>query len=438
MEQILGYALGNVDPELAEDITVKFPETHLPGWSAREVGASTDSVVAAALHASEQPWTTLLVTPWLDYGGTTSLSNALITIKKKWPNLRIAVLLGSPHPDYKDLVVKLSAYRIWNILISEDFQYEDLTSLVTEDWPWERISWFLESSTKDDPPPHYTLPGHVSTQTVTTDTMLSTSIAVVSGKGNVGKTSIVANLLLASASMTSIAIDADIHKSSLHLYFMDPDKPLPTNMHQLVSVLSSQTAVVGSGDFDYLTPKDKQEIRQYIADAIQVAPGARLVPGPSRHQPTMNNLPPGVMAELIKQAKSMARVVWVDLPADSYNDSWVEAIRSVDKVLLVTSPDRLTVIESLTVLNRLDTLKVPRNSVYLIVNRVAKGGLNPDEISHVHLKLPLLASIREDPMQWNRSMEGKKLLAQGNKGQVKFWTGLVSSIVTQKSQTKDK
>ncbi|MCY0865271.1 MAG: chromosome partitioning protein ParA, partial [Sulfobacillus sp.] len=137
MSQILGYALGPIDPELHRDLTEKFPARYLSDWAVREAGVTTDALVANGLHTDHQPWTVLLVTPYLQ--GHVSLSQALILLREKWPALRIAVLVGEDHEAIRPFIAKLAAYQIYNVLVADHFQYNDLVDLITQDWPWERI-----------------------------------------------------------------------------------------------------------------------------------------------------------------------------------------------------------------------------------------------------------------------------------------------------------
>lgn len=426
MESILGYALGDIPADLAQDLTITLPEMYLPGWSAREVATSTDGLLAAAGREDRCPWTTLLVTSWLD--GGTSLAKTLETLRNKWPHLRIAVLLGADVPEYRPLVARLAAYRIWNILISDEFQFDDLVSLVTTDWPWEQIQPFLDSPDTMSAPRQATLPSRVEDhRRAPEDPKPSLSVAVVSAKGGAGKTGIIANALWASQNQSRIAIDLDVRKASLPLYFRSADNPYDVHLHQLLTLLSRPAGAGWAEDDrrDRLTPQDKEEIRAYVHRAVEVAPGARLVLGPNREQVMEPVVPPGLAAELIRQAKRTAQTVWVDLPAAIHNPIWEEAVRTVDHVLVVTTPDPLAVLETIALFQHLDRLRVPRSAIRLIVNRAGHGGLPAVEIATVHVHHPLLLAIPDQTKLWDTAFLDHRPVAHR---QPKVWKQLVRAF----------
>ena len=423
MEFLLGYALGDIAPELVQDLTVTLPDIHLPGWSAREAATSTDGLLAVAASHAACPWTTLLVTPWL--GGGTSLEQALVTLKLQWPTLRIAVLFGADTPEYRPLLTTLAAYRIWNCLIADEFDFADLVHLVTDDWPWDAIQPFLGRPEGMAVPVPAALPQRVVVEpTGAKDAVPAVAVAVVSAQGRSGKTSWIANALWATASWGSMAIDLDVEKPALPLYFRAANDPYPVHLQQLLTGLSKAAAPGGDGAWrDRLTPQDKQEIRAYLQRAVAVTPGARLVPGPLRQHTMTPRVPPGLATAMIREAKRMARVVWVDLPGRPTDPVWEEAIRTVDQVVVVTPPETVAVLETLALFERLDRLRVPRSAVRLVVNRVGPGGLPPHEIATVHLQHPLLAAIPDQPKRWEAAVRTHRPLAAQHR---RFWARLVA------------
>lgn len=426
MEFILGYALGDVPPQLKQDLTVTLPDVHLPGWSAREAATTTDRLLAVAEHQTASPWTTLLVTPWLT--GGTSLEKTLITLKLKWPQLRIAVLFGAPAPEYQPLLTTLAAYQIWNCLIAEEFQYTDLVHLVSTDWTWEAVEPFLARPEGMTAPPQATMPDRVALQrSEPTEPVPAVSIAVVSAQGRSGKTGFIANALWATAEWGSLGLDLDVEKPALPLYFREPNDPYPIHLQQLLAGLS-KSMVAGDEDaiVDRLTPQDKQEIREYLHRAVEVAKGAKLVPGPMRRHSMVPHLPTGLVGEMIRQAKLMARVVWVDLPSRSMDPIWEEAIRTVDQVVVITTPESVAVLETLALMERLERLRVPRSAIRLVVNRVGSGVLSPQEIASVHLKHPLLAAILDQPKLWEAAVRAHRPIAATQR---RLWHNLVAAFL---------
>ena len=422
MESILGYALGDIAPELVQDLTVTLPDVHLPGWSAREAATSTDGLLAAGDAHTACPWTTLLVTPWL--GGGTSLEQTLVTLKLKWPTLRIAVLFGADAPEYRPLLTTLAAYRIWNCLIAEEFQFADLVHLVTEDWPWDALQPFLERPEGMAVPVPAALPQRVVVDTTTSrDLLPAIAVAVVSAQGRSGKTGFIANALWTTASWGSVALDLDIEKPALALYYRAASDPYPVHLQQLLAGVSN--APVPGGEEAWkgrLTPQDRQEIRAYLQQAVVVTPGARLVPGPLRQHMMSPRVPAGLASAMIREAKRLARVVWVDLPARPQDPVWEEAIRTVDQVVVLTTPETVAVLETLMLFERLDRLRVPRSAIRLIVNRVGPGGLSPHEIASVHLQHPLWAAIPDQPKRWETAMRTHRPLAAQQR---RFWARVV-------------
>ncbi len=422
MESILGYALGDVSPELVQDITVTLPEGYLPGWSAREAGTTTEGLLARAEHETTCPWTTLLVTPWLT--GATSLESMLVTLKLRWPGLRIAVLFGAQAAEYRPLVTTLSAYQIWNCLIADEFQYQDLVHLVTDDWTWDDVQAFLAPPSGMTAPPQATMPNRVLLQrSEPTDPLPALTVAVVSAQGQSGKTGFIANALWSTARWGSVALDFDIEKPALPLYFRAANNPYPVHLQQLLTGLSPATAQDTEGE--RLSPQDKQEIREYLHRAIEVTAGARLVPGPMRRHTMVPHLPPGLVTECLRQAQSMARVVWVDVPSTPSDPIWEETIRNVDRLVVLTTPDPLAVLETLDLFERLDRLRIARASIHLVVNRVGRGRLNPQEIAEVHLHHPLLAILADQPKLWQAAWQMHRPLAAT---QGRIWEPIVAAF----------
>ena len=425
MESILGYALGDVSPELLQDITVTLPDVYLPGWSAREAGTTTEGLLARAEHETTCPWTTLLVTPWLT--GAASLESMLVTLKLRWPALRIAVLFGAHASEYQPLITTLSAYQIWNCLIADEFQYRDLIHLVTDDWTWEDVQSFLALPAGLTAPPQATMPSRVLIQrSEPIESLPAVSVAVVSAQGRSGKTGFIANAIWSTARWGSVAMDFDVEKPALPLYFRAANNPYPVHLQQLLTGLTPTSAKDTDGNrLDRLSPQDKQEIREYLHQAIEVTPGARLVPGPMRRHTMVPHLPPGLVTECLRQAKLMARVVWVDVPSTPADPIWEEAVRSVDRLVILTTPEPLAVLETLVLFERLDRLRVPRSVIHLVVNRAGRGGLNPQEIAEVHLNHPLLATIPDQPKLWQAAWQVHRPMADTHK---RIWEPIATAF----------
>ncbi|AEJ40817.1 hypothetical protein TPY_2657 [Sulfobacillus acidophilus TPY] len=421
MSAILGYALGPIDPPLYQQITETFPAQYLSDWGIREAGATTDAVVANGLQTDVQPWTTLLVTPYLT--GQISLSEALTLLKDRWPMLRIAVLAGEDHEALRPFIAKLAAYQIYNILVADNFTFNDLTSLVTTDWPWERIKPFLTVSPADDPPQLTTLPPRIHDHHQ--PYQASQAIALISGKGGVGKTGLVANLAWASAPWGGFAIDADLTKPSLAWYFRDPGTAWSPDLRELVGRIPELQEWHDSDMEWRVTPRHKQLIRDFLTQCPTITNGVQVMVGWSRTQPVLSMLPPALIAEMIRQAKLLKPIVWVDLPADVYQPFWVDVLRAVDKIVLVTSPDAMTVYETMDVLKKLDVLQIPRSLVTVWVNFGGRGELTPTDIVRRYLHVPLAGTTAYDAKMWHTALTRHQLPAQQHP---KIWQNAVRQL----------
>ena len=425
MEWILGHALGDVSPELAQQITGALVQDHLPGWSAKEAATTTEGLAAIADYQTTCPWTTLLVTPWL--AGATPLDQVLIHLKLKWPDLRIAVLFGAPAPEYRSLLTTLAAYQIYNCLIADEFQYDDLVQLVTADWRWQNVQPYLGTPDGIGPPLPDTMPRQVALRR--TDPAVSgpsTVIAVISAQGRSGKTGFIANALWATADQGSLALDLDMDKPALPVYFREANRPYAIHLQQLLTSLAPTPTVDESTMGERLTPQDKQEIREYLHRAVEIRTGARLVPGPLRSHTMLAQVPPGLVTEMIRQARHLARIIWLDLPAQPTHPLWEEALQNVDQVVVITTPESVAVLETLTLWEKLDHLRIPRAARRLVVNRVRKGGVPPQEIAAVHLQHPLWAVIPDQPKRWETAFQAHQPVAAH---QEKWWHHLIAEIL---------
>lgn len=390
MAYVCGFALGDVPAALADDLMITLPQSHLPGWSVRGVAETTDRLLDLTKHYEQAPWTTLCVTPWLS--GGTSLEKTLVALKRAWPSLRIAIIFGDETPQYQKMISTLAQWQIFNCLVGS-FEYEDVVSLITTDYAWEDIQKYLVMPGELGAPPEDTLPRRVSSSTVVESTYIgpSQTVAVVSAQGRSGKTGMVASLLWASAGEGSMALDLDIGKPALPLYFRAADDPYPLQLQHLLAGLSPQT--------EQLTPQDKHEIREYLGQAVEVTPGARLAPGPLRHHAMTPAVPGKVASAMIAEAKKMARWIWVDTPVPQ-DALWEDIVRTVDRVIVVSPTDTVGILETLALYERLARLRVPPQAISLVVNPMSKGGRPPEEVARVHLHQTTWATCQDYTRRW--------------------------------------
>jgi len=251
-------------------------------------------------------------------------------------------------------------------------------------------------------------------------------IAVVSGKGGVGKTSFAANCLVAASGWGAIGLDADFVKPTLHLAFRAPDEAAQTELGQLLSALEIRHRESGDWMAGAWTDADRAAIRQWLQQAELVAQGVRLASGPSRASPVPVMAPPGLVTELAEASKRLARLTLIDTPGSTNEDSWVEAVQVADWIVLITTPDYPSILESVDVLRKLDYLRVPRSRVWLVINQRGRAGYATPEITQTHLPLPLLAEIPADPAKWHRAWRLHQPPALKDRA---FWNAIVQRMI---------
>ncbi len=226
------------------------------------------------------------------------------------------------------------------------------------------------------------------------------TVAVISGKGGVGKTSFVSNCLVAAAPWGAVGIDADFVKPTLHLAFQAADAPLPHELDQLLVALESGSRQRATEPW---SPRDQQTLRDWVRQADLITDGVRLVPGLSRTRDVLPAVPPGVVTALAEAAQKVARLTLIDTPGSTMEPSWVEAVQAADWLVLVTTPDYAAVLESIDVLRKLDYLHIPRSRVWLVISQRGRSGYSTAEIVETQLPLPLLAVIPDNPPLWHQA-----------------------------------
>lgn len=416
----LAVALGTLPDELTRFLSHAFPREQLAGWRVVQAGATADDLLATAV-AEGAGWTTLMVT--IGLVGTVSLAQVLGEIHRTHPRLRIAVVAGEDSPEVRRLIDECARENLRNIYVSATLDLPDLTSLVTEDWGPERTAAY-RTPLGSPQPISFRLAGQapVSTPAADPEVAAAQTVAVISGKGSVGKTSFVANCLLAASAWGAVGIDADYVKPSLHLAFQSADQPLGHELDQLLVALHGDTRTDAGEEW---TPHDRQIIREWVRQSDAVAEGVRIVPGPSRARDVMPAVPPGLVTALAESAQKTARLTLIDTPGSTMEASWVEAVLAADWIVLVTTPSYSSVLESIDVLRKLDYLHIPRNRLWLVINQRGKAGYNTTEITQTHLKLPVLATIPDQPDRWHHAWRMHHPLATKDR---KFWTQIVQRM----------
>lgn len=262
----------------------------------------------------------------------------------------------------------------------------------------------------------------VSGPPVDPEVVAAQTIAVVSGKGGVGKTSFVANCLVAASAWGAAGIDADYVKPSLHLAFRSAEAAGEHDLDQLMAAITAPT--------DPLHPdwsvRDRQTLREWVRLAWTVQDGVRVVSGPSRTRDVLPVVPAGLVAALAEASQKTARLTLIDTPGSTMETSWVEAVEVADWIVLVTTPDYASVLEATDVLRKLDYLHIPRRRVWLVINKRGRTGYTTAEITQTHLKdLPLLAVLPDQPGRFHQAWRMHRPLAVTDR---KTWADIVRKM----------
>jgi MinD-like ATPase involved in chromosome partitioning or flagellar assembly len=413
----LALALGPVSPVLREALLTHLPPMLPAGWTVEVVGDTTEELLNRA--AEDPGWTAILVTPVL--AGTPPLPNALAAIMTRWPDLRVA-LYGPDDPHVRALVRSLAAYGLTNVLFdTTQPTLQDLVRLVTTNYDRGVVQDILAAAVDEGPvraaepmglgpvvAPSPTAPGRVRP-------IRDKIIAVISGKGGAGKTSLVANLLAIGAGGDAVAaLDADWGKPALWTHFFPYNAP-PTyaDFSQLADMMEREhhrELTLGSLA---VTAKDREACRQWVDLCVShpVHDGI-LLPGPSRETPLAIPPLPGLYTEVLRQVRERATVTFVDTPLPAGSGAWVELVQQADRLVLVLTPEMEQVLEATAVLARLERHSIPRNRVVVVVNRRAKWGIPTEGIqASVGTDLPIVAQIADQPRVWEQHRQRHRPLA---------------------------
>lgn len=431
--KVLAVALGIVPEPFRQSMFQLLPP-QLSNWEVRDIGDTTDDVIAAVRAAGPNlDWTTLLVTPHL--GGGYPLDWTLAGCLRAFPELRLAIF-ARQNPETVTLVQKLAAHGFTNILLDHPSPtVVDFVRLVTQTSPRDTLTPFL-GETPPVPiaapdllepagtpsPAHRPIVVTRHTHSVREVPVRTRVVAVVGGKGSVGKTSICANLATAAARIgyTATALDLDWAKPALTLRFQPATVPLSADPRGLLTTINANHLTDRRLPTDrfLLSVADHEDTRHFVdlCFGAPTAAGPVLIPGPSRDNDLAADPPDGLLTALIDAAAAKSTVVFVDtgLPSDP---EWVSVVARADRIILVVAPEYEHVLEAVDVLHRLDHLAVDRRKVGVLINRRARWGISTDDIMNTHLKfperprLPHWGTVPWDPQAWEHSVSQHRPLA---------------------------
>ncbi len=214
-------------------------------------------------------------------------------------------------------------------------------------------------------------------------------IAVASGKGGVGRTTLVANLGLALAKMgkETIIIDA---------CFTTPDLALLFKLEKAIYTIND--AIVGETVFDnvlYTGPM-----------GVKIAPAAVTLQQIKRTRPEQ-------LPEIMKNLAVKADFVLIDTSGGLRRET-VAALRSSSETLLVTTPDMVAVSDCMK--TRLVAEFLGSRPIGFVLNRVRgeEFELDKDEIKEI-MNVPLLGTVPEDDAVMKALKEGVPLMVSSPK-----------------------
>lgn len=214
-------------------------------------------------------------------------------------------------------------------------------------------------------------------------------IGVVSGKGGVGKSTIVSNLLygLSELGQDVIGIDSNLTTPHLGLHF---------GLHLAPKTLH-----------DVLRDEEK------ISNVMYPHPyGFKIIPA-SMNVSALRDVNPEKLSNVVSSLEGRTDIVLLDC-APGLGREAVSGIQAANEILLVTNPDLPSVADALKTLKLSESLN--KKVIGVVVNRVRKKSheLSREDIESM-LEVPVLAEIPEDE-KVPESIAAKKPIVDYNPG----------------------
>jgi len=360
----------------------------------RQVSMLDDLVTAL----KEEKPDTALVSRYLP--GSGDILSALPAIRRAAPNCRIALLLGEPDEEGRTLVQAGAQYGIFNVVSGQDLDLDSMKAALAEDRTWSDIADLMPEGfeiaprqrVQPGPSTIAELPPEAAPSVVTRYAKI---VAVVSGRGNVGKTTVAANLLAAAREGGVIGVDLDFTKPDLLLQFV-PEDAQRADLRELLNTLNIAPPKLGEPPVA-LDRRDMQILQEWVDKLPEVMKGVVVIPGPSRNIGTAD-VPRTVVKEILHYASQKARLVVVDTAFEIADEATLDLLYAADSILLVTTPDHSTVYQNAWMLQQLEDLRIPKGKVGLVVTHAGQKGLKgPREIAQM-LGLPLAFALPYDAL----------------------------------------
>lgn len=332
--------------------------------------------------------------------GSGDIMSALPTIRRAAPGCRIALLLGEPDAEGRAIVQAGAQYGIFNIVSGQDLDLDSMKAALAEDRTWSDIADLMPENFEVAPrarvqqaPLTITeLPPEAAPKVVTKYAKI---VAIVSGRGNVGKTTVAANLLAAARESGVVGIDLDFTKPDLLLHFV-PEDAQRSDLRDLLNVLNISTPKPGEPAVA-LDRGDMQRLQEWVDRLPEVTKGVVVIPGPSRNIASAE-VPRVIVKEILHYASQKARLVVVDTAFEIADEATLDLLYAADSILLVTTPDHSTVYQNAWMLQQIEDLRIPKGKIGLVVTHAGQKGLKgPREIAQM-LGLPLAFALPYDPL----------------------------------------
>jgi septum site-determining protein MinD len=209
-------------------------------------------------------------------------------------------------------------------------------------------------------------------------------IAVASGKGGVGKTTVVSNLsaALAGFNRSVIAVEGNTTTPNLGLHLGIPLYP-----KTIQDVMRGKAGI--------------REAMHYHSDGFRVIPGDMSVDKVISPQPHR-------MVDAVYKLLGESEFILIDTAA-GLGDEAASAIKAADELLVVVNPDLASLTEALKLIKLAE--KQETRAIGAVVNRIRNEGveLGQDEIEGF-LGIPVIGKISEDYAVRRAASEGSPVV----------------------------
>ena len=345
--------------------------------------------------------------------GGGSLVETLPQIRLAAPDARIVILLGKVDDEAAEIVHVASGYGIYNILEGETFSAEALSKVLAENRLWADIAHLLPESFKvaSQTRRDQVLPPLVEHASVTrVVTKYAKIVAVMSGKANVGKSTVAANILAAAAASgtPAIGIDMDYPKPDLDLHFIAEERQ-HDNLRDLLTTLNLHS---GNQSLDKV---ETSLLMEWVNKLPEVQKGVTVIPGPSRDI-NLPDVPRAVAGELLRYAAQKSRLVVVDMGYEIADEATVDVMAACDLLLVVTTPEHNALYQTSYFLTQLDDLHIPRGKIRIVVNKSGQKGLKSvGEISSMMAPIPVAFHSAYSPAEHESAYVRRRPMASSEK-----------------------